>query len=62
MPGRIEPAQQGTGGFGYDPIFVADGQTVTNAELAPDIKDSISHRGRALRALIESLTARNRSL
>ena len=41
----------GSDGFGYDPIFVADGQTRTNAELTPDEKDAISHRGKALRAL-----------
>jgi XTP/dITP diphosphohydrolase len=53
MPGRLIRARQGTGGFGYDPIFVADGQTRTNAELAPAEKDAISHRGQAFRALAE---------
>lgn len=51
MPGRLVRARRGTGGFGYDPIFVAEGHTRTNAELAPDEKDAISHRGQAFRAL-----------
>ncbi len=53
MPGRVVRAPRGDGGFGYDPIFVADGHTRTNAELDPAEKDAISHRGRALRALAE---------
>ncbi|MCO7239381.1 RdgB/HAM1 family non-canonical purine NTP pyrophosphatase [Aeromicrobium sp. CnD17-E] len=48
MPGRILPAEQGEGGFGYDPLFAADGYDVSTAELAPTEKDAISHRGRAL--------------
>ncbi|WP_082104273.1 RdgB/HAM1 family non-canonical purine NTP pyrophosphatase [Demequina soli] len=44
-----EPA--GVGGFGYDPIFRADGESVSNAELTPEQKNAISHRGRAFRAL-----------
>ena len=40
-----------TGGFGYDPIFIAEGETRTNAELDPAEKDAISHRGKAFRAL-----------
>jgi len=51
MRGRITRAPRGTGGFGYDPIFVADGLSLTNAELAPADKDAISHRGKAFRAL-----------
>ncbi|MBO0867445.1 MAG: RdgB/HAM1 family non-canonical purine NTP pyrophosphatase [Micromonosporaceae bacterium] len=53
MPGRLVRSPRGAGGFGYDPIFVADGFTRTNAELAPEEKDAISHRGKALRALAE---------
>ncbi len=49
---------RGDGGFGYDPIFVADGQARSNAELSPEEKDAISHRGAALRALAPVLTAR----
>lgn len=49
--GRLLRAPRGAGGFGYDPIFLGDGQERTNAELTPEEKDAISHRGKALRAL-----------
>jgi XTP/dITP diphosphohydrolase len=49
--GRLLRAPRGEGGFGYDPIFLADGQERTNAELSPAEKDAISHRGKASRAL-----------
>ena len=52
MPGHVVRAPRGSNGFGYDPIFVADGQTLTNGELPPAEKDVISHRGKALRALV----------
>ena len=52
---RAEP--RGTGGFGYDPIFQPHGFDRTMAELAPEEKDRISHRGRALRALRDVLAA-----
>lgn len=55
MTGRLVRAQHGAGGFGYDPIFVADGESRTNAELIPAEKDAISHRGKAFRALAEVL-------
>lgn len=55
MPGRILRAESGAGGFGYDPLFMADGQYVSNAELAPADKDRISHRGKALLALASAL-------
>ena len=48
MPGRILRAEQGEGGFGYDPLFAADGFDVSTAELTPADKDAISHRGHAL--------------
>jgi XTP/dITP diphosphohydrolase len=51
MRGRLVHAPRGTNGFGYDPIFVADGHTRTNAELEPSEKDAISHRGKAFREL-----------
>jgi len=53
QPGRLVREPRGDGGFGYDPIFVADGLDRTNAELAPAEKDAISHRGKAFRALAE---------
>ncbi|MGK5681107.1 RdgB/HAM1 family non-canonical purine NTP pyrophosphatase [Actinoplanes sp. URMC 104] len=49
--GRILRARRGEGGFGYDPIFLGDGQDRTNAELSPAEKDAISHRGKAFREL-----------
>jgi XTP/dITP diphosphohydrolase len=55
MRGRLIRAPRGTGGFGYDPIFVADGHTRTSAELTPAEKDAISHRGQAMRALASIL-------
>jgi XTP/dITP diphosphohydrolase len=51
MPGHIIHAPHGTGGFGYDPVFVPEGETRTSAELTPEEKDAISHRGKAFRAL-----------
>ncbi|MFG2166866.1 RdgB/HAM1 family non-canonical purine NTP pyrophosphatase [Micromonospora chersina] len=49
--GRLLRAPRGDGGFGYDPIFLGDGQERTNAELTPEEKDAVSHRGKALREL-----------
>jgi XTP/dITP diphosphohydrolase len=49
--GRLLRARRGDGGFGYDPIFLGDGQDRTNAELSPAEKDAISHRGKAFREL-----------
>lgn len=55
MLGRIAEAGVGEYGFGYDPVFVADHQRVTNGELQPAAKDAISHRGLAIRAIVEVL-------
>jgi XTP/dITP diphosphohydrolase len=55
MRGTLARRPRGSNGFGYDPIFVADGLSVTNAELDPAAKDAISHRGKAFRALAELL-------
>jgi XTP/dITP diphosphohydrolase len=57
MPGRVVREPRGTNGFGYDPIFVADGKRLTNGELPPAEKDAISHRGKALRALLPHVAA-----
>jgi XTP/dITP diphosphohydrolase len=51
MPGRIIREMRGSGGFGYDVLFCADGHDKTSAELPPDEKDAISHRGQALREI-----------
>jgi len=48
--------RRGTGGFGYDPAFVPEGETRTMAELPDQEKDRISHRGKAFRALAEQLS------
>ncbi|MFD9959961.1 RdgB/HAM1 family non-canonical purine NTP pyrophosphatase [Amycolatopsis sp. NPDC058986] len=53
--GSLVRERRGTNGFGYDPIFVPDGETRTSAELSPEEKDADSHRGRALRALLPDL-------
>lgn len=55
MPGRLGRTKRGAGGFGYDPAFVAEGETRTNAELGADEKDAISHRGQAVRAMVAHL-------
>jgi len=55
MRGTIVRTPRGTGGFGYDPIFLPDGESRTTAEMSADDKDAISHRGRAFRALAELL-------
>jgi len=46
--GVIIEAERGGGGFGYDPLFIPDGQTRTFGELSPDVKNRISHRAKAL--------------
>ncbi|HSL08001.1 MAG TPA: RdgB/HAM1 family non-canonical purine NTP pyrophosphatase [Pseudonocardiaceae bacterium] len=53
--GTLSCAARGSNGFGYDPIFVPDGGRRTSAELDPAEKDAVSHRGRALRALLPAL-------
>jgi XTP/dITP diphosphohydrolase len=57
VSGRITDAPRGTNGFGYDPIFVPTGSELTTAEMSPEAKDAISHRGRALRALAPIIAA-----
>jgi XTP/dITP diphosphohydrolase len=57
MRGALVRAPRGTNGFGYDPVFVPVGYAVTSAELDPDEKDAISHRGQAFRALAPLLAA-----
>ena len=47
----------GSGGFGYDPVFIPQGHTVTAAELQADQKDELSHRGQAFRALAPNILA-----
>ncbi|MFD5249856.1 RdgB/HAM1 family non-canonical purine NTP pyrophosphatase [Amycolatopsis sp. NPDC058340] len=53
--GTLIRERRGANGFGYDPIFVPEGETRTSAELEPSEKDGLSHRGKALRALVSEL-------
>ncbi len=55
--GEIIDTPRGEGGFGYDPYFLLPQFGKTGAELDPDQKNAISHRGQALRTLVEKLTA-----
>jgi XTP/dITP diphosphohydrolase len=62
MRGRLAVSAAGHHGFGYDPLFVAEGYTMTNGELEPSAKDVISHRGRAVRAILPVLISELRRL
>jgi XTP/dITP diphosphohydrolase len=62
LRGRLAVSPAGQNGFGYDPLFVADGYGITNGELEPAVKDAISHRGRAVRAIVPVLIAELRRL
>jgi XTP/dITP diphosphohydrolase len=62
MRGRLAVRPAGQNGFGYDPLFLAEGNAVTNGELEPAAKDAISHRGRAVRAILPVLVAELRRL
>lgn len=53
--GNITTEEQGEGGFGYDPLFVAEGCEQSFAEISAEEKNAISHRGRAVRKLAEFL-------
>jgi len=53
--GRIATAEYGEGGFGYDPLFIPEGYDRTFAELPASVKNSISHRARALKELVKLL-------
>ncbi|MGM1064283.1 RdgB/HAM1 family non-canonical purine NTP pyrophosphatase [Saccharothrix sp. Mg75] len=53
--GSVAREPRGANGFGYDPVFVPEGHDVTSAELSPEEKDALSHRGRALRLLLPHL-------
>ena len=55
MEGRIALVPAGRGGFGYDPVFIPEGYEKTNAQLGEAVKNAISHRGKALRAMADYL-------
>jgi len=55
LNGEIAKVANGTAGFGYDPVFIAEGKTMTVAEMEPGEKNAISHRSKALKGFIEVL-------
>lgn len=57
MKGTIAKAPAGNLGFGYDPIFIPEGQTQTLAQLGPGFKNQNSHRAHALRQFLQKLTS-----
>lgn len=57
-PGQILDVTRGANGFGYDPLFLVPSLGKTSAELTPGLKNRISHRGRAMRALLKQLRER----
>ena len=56
-PGVIAREPLGQGGFGYDPVFIPEGEGRSAAQLSPEEKDAVSHRGRALALLVPALSA-----
>lgn len=59
VEGTVRTELRGEEGFGYDPLFVPEGYERTFAELPGDVKNGISHRGRALAQVVERLQGRN---
>ena len=57
--GQILSEEHGNGGFGYDPIFQPDGFEETFAEMSMEVKNKISHRGRAVQKLVEFLQSKH---
>ncbi|MEM0014172.1 MAG: XTP/dITP diphosphatase [Zestosphaera sp.] len=55
VEGTISREVRGLGGFGFDPIFIPDGHSKTFAEMPTEAKNSLSHRGKAFRAMVEWL-------
>ena len=55
VEGLITHTRMGTDGFGYDPVFMPAGTGMTFAQMGPDAKNAISHRGRAIARLMEAL-------
>lgn len=55
VEGRISTIRHGEGGFGYDPVFIADESGISFAEMSTEDKNAISHRGRALRKLFDHI-------
>lgn len=55
--GSIATQRNGAEGFGYDPVFIPEGEDRTFAEMPSEAKNAISHRGRAVRLMVETLLA-----
>lgn len=55
MKGTLIGEPRGEGGFGYDPIFIPEGLTLTSAQISAELKDQLSHRGRAMRQIAPRL-------
>lgn len=55
VDGNIEQAPRGEEGFGYDPVFTPEGSTLTFAQMDSDAKNAVSHRGRAVKKLMDYL-------
>ncbi|MFD2257314.1 RdgB/HAM1 family non-canonical purine NTP pyrophosphatase [Luteolibacter algae] len=55
VEGTIGRELSGSGGFGYDPLFIPAGHTQTLAQLGPTIKNTLSHRARALKAMVDAI-------
>ncbi len=65
VPGRIIDEVRGKNGFGYDPLFMADGYDITYAEMDSDLKNKLSHRARALekaKIILTRLSGENRAM
>ncbi|MCQ5375520.1 MAG: non-canonical purine NTP pyrophosphatase, partial [Methanomassiliicoccales archaeon] len=60
--GRISTEERGEGGFGFDPIFIPEGEIRTFAEMSIEEKNRISHRGKAISTLVNELKKRSLSL
>lgn len=56
MEGHIALTPSGANGFGYDPIFIPEGYDATSADISPEEKNKISHRGKALRRMYDYLS------
>ena len=55
LKGKIAMEERGENGFGYDPVFYLPERGLTTAQLPPEEKNRISHRGKALRAMLAEL-------
>lgn len=58
VEGAIATARSGSGGFGYDPVFIPNGHNCSFAEMTPEQKNAISHRARAAKALFDYLNCK----